>query len=144
MPRLRPPEIEKLLERAAISERPSRRLGWSTSARGLIPEPESRTITLEAVGIGMGLDVERARLAAVGVDDDVHAGLGDDGLQVGDPRLVHADLLGQPGERVADDRDVLGPRWKGDRQPGGRVAFGGYVWHLQRSPPEAFPRGTRA
>ena len=43
----------------------------------------------------------------VGVDDDVHAGLGDDRLQVGDPGLVHADLLGQPGQRVADDRDVL-------------------------------------
>ena len=68
----------------------------------------------EALGIGKRLHLERAGLALrVGVDDDVHAGLGDDRLQVGDRRLVHPDLLGQPGESVTDDRDILSTRWKG-------------------------------
>ena len=61
------------------------------------------------------------------------------------PGVVHADLLGQAGERVADDGDVLGPRRERDRQPGGSVAFGGYVCastaSLRR---RAFPGGTRA
>src|SRR6187549_369013 len=43
-----PPEIAKLLESAAISERPRRRLGWFgfTSACGRIPDPLSRTTTV--------------------------------------------------------------------------------------------------
>ena len=36
----------KLLERAAISERPSLRLARSDSAWGLIPEPLSLTVTV--------------------------------------------------------------------------------------------------
>ena len=108
VPRSRPPEMLKLLERAAISERPSR--GWLARRRprGRMPVPLSRTVTVRPSSSGLGLDAERTRIALVGVDDDVHAGLGDHRLQVGDPGLVHADLLGEAGQRVADDRHVLG------------------------------------
>jgi hypothetical protein len=44
------------------------------------------------------------------VNDDVHAGLGDDRLQVGEAGLVHADLLRQAGQRMANYSDVLGFR----------------------------------
>ena len=60
--------------------------------------------------VGLGFDAERAGLAPVGVEGDVHAGLGDDGLQIGQPRFVHADLLGQTGQSVPDQSDVLRPR----------------------------------
>ena len=68
-------------------------------------------------------------LAVVGVDDDVHAGLGDDGLQVGDAGLVHADLLGEPGEGVADHRDVLRSGRERHLKPFGLLAAGGRVCH---------------
>ena len=82
------------------------------------PRPKSRTATVRPSCVGHRLDLERAGLALrVGVDDDVHAGLGDDRLQVGDRRLVHADPLGQAGDRVAHHRDVLRPRGKRHLQP---------------------------
>ena len=52
VPRSSPPEIEKLLESAAISERPRRRLSRSVSACGLIPPPSSRTITVRPLSSG--------------------------------------------------------------------------------------------
>ena len=68
----------------------------------------------QALVLRARLDLERPGPSSVGVDDDVHAGLGDDRLQVGDARFVHAELLGQPGECVADDRDVRRPRGQRD------------------------------
>ena len=45
----------------------------------------------------------------IGVDGRVDAGLGGDGLDIGDPRLVHPGGLGEPGQRVAHQADVLRP-----------------------------------
>ncbi len=42
----------KLLDRAAISERPSLRLSLSESAAGLMPEPLSRTVTVSPSSSG--------------------------------------------------------------------------------------------
>ena len=107
VPRSRPPEIAKLLERAAISDRPSRRLGALTSACGRMPRPCIADDDGEAVGVGVGLDCKWAGLTRIGMGDDVHACLGDDGFEIGDPRLVHPDLLGETGEGVSDHRNVL-------------------------------------
>ena len=123
------PRSEKLLESAAISERPRRRLDGSASGRGRIPTPESRTTTVRPSDRRLRLDAERPGLAFVGVDDDVHAGLGDDGLQVGDPGLVHADLLGQAGQGVADHGDVLRASRKRHLEPCGLLAAGGRLCH---------------
>ena len=72
------------------------------------PHPEVADDDGEALLAGDRLDLEQTRLiGGVGVDDDVHAGLGDDRLQVGDARFVHPDPLRQAGEGVADDSDVL-------------------------------------
>ena len=62
VPRFEPPEIEKLLERAAISERPSRRL--SRLGVGLGPDPDALVADddREAVRVGLRFDAERPRL----------------------------------------------------------------------------------
>ncbi len=73
---------------------------------------DSRTFVANHDGqsfrVGPRLDAERPGLAPIGMQDDVHAGLGDDGLQIGQPGLVHADLLGQPSEGMANHSHVLG------------------------------------
>jgi hypothetical protein len=76
----------------------------------------------QAVTVGAGLDVERPGAALVGVDGDVHAGLGDDRLEVGQARFVHPDLLRQPGEDVADHGNVCRFGWKHHLKPPGLVA----------------------
>ena len=48
------------------------------------------------------------------MDDHVHAGLGDNGLQVGDPLLVHAAVLRDAGDRVADQGDFAASAGEGD------------------------------
>ncbi len=83
----------------------------------------------QALAVGLGLDHQRAGSVGIGVDDDVHAGLGDHRLQIGEPGLVHADLLGQPGQSVANHRDVLRPCGKPHLKPGGLLVGGGAVCH---------------
>ena len=72
----------------------------------------------QAVAVGHRVDFQQAGLALrVGVDDDVHAGLGDDGLQIGGRSVVHPDPLRQPGDRVAHHGDVLRLRGKRHLEP---------------------------
>ena len=107
--------------------------GPSTSGRGRIPMPKSRTTTVRPSMLGHRLDLEQARLVLrIGMDDDVHAGLGDDRLQVGDPRFVHPDPLGQAGEGVTDDRHVLSPGGKRHLQP--RSIVGRRIHSFSQSP----------
>ena len=116
----------KLLERAAISERPSLRLVRSDSAdsRAAVADGDG-----EALGVGLRFDRQRAGFARVGVDDDVHAGLGDDRLEIGDAGFVHADLFGEPGEGVTNHRDVLRPCGEPHVKPFRLLAGGGAVCH---------------
>ena len=104
--------VEPAREREAAGERGDQRkpeaqtgrfcLGSGPDADAGVPHGHR-----EAVGLGLGLDLERPGISFVGVHDDVHAGLCDDGLQVGDAGFVHAYLLGKACQGVPDDRDVL-------------------------------------
>jgi len=67
------------------------------------------------VALRGGLDLERADLVLIRMRDDVHARLRDDDLEVVDTGRVHVERLGQTGDGVADDGDVLRPRE--DREP---------------------------
>ena len=97
----------------------------------------------EPFGIGVGLDRQRARLPRVGVGDDVHAGLGHDGLEVGDSRFVHPDLLSEPGEGVPDHSDVLRFCRKQHLEPPGLFADSRGFGHTAIPAGEASP-GRRA
>ena len=104
------PLISKLRVSAAISGRPRRRLRRSTSASGPDPRavvaharPRATSSSRQAsTSSGPGLSL------VVGVDDDVHARLGDHRLQVGDLGRLHLERLGEAGERVADQGYVRG------------------------------------
>ena len=62
----------------------------------------------DLVAVDPGDDPELADLVGlIGVGDDVRARLGDDGLQVRDHLGVHPVDLGEAGERVANQRNVL-------------------------------------
>ena len=107
-------------ESAAISGSPSPSAGASRRAgRGWMPVPQSRTTIVSDVVVGEHLDLERALLAVVGVDDDVGAGLGDGHLHVGDHGGVERERVGHAGQRLAHDADALGARGHREAHLGG-------------------------
>ena len=95
-------------EPAAAAEAERRRLGarraW-LDARAVVAHDDR-----QAGLAGVHLDLERARLALVGVDDDVRAGLRDGHLHVGEHRGVEVQRVGHAGQRLADHRYALRAR----------------------------------
>jgi hypothetical protein len=82
--------------------------------RPVVPDAHDQAIVL-----GPGADLQHAVLVLVGVSDDVHAGLRDHGLEVGHLGGLHLQRLGQPGERVPDERHVRSSR--GNRELDSRL-----------------------
>ena len=110
--------------RARRERRDQRQPQAGPTASGLGPRPRPRSSTITRIPCGSGSSSTRIAFAApasrlaVGVADDVRAGLGDREAHVLDQAAGKRELLGDRLERAPDHRDVA--RVRRQRQPNGR------------------------
>ena len=119
-----PPLISKLSDRAAIRGRPRPSDASPSLARGRNPWPSSATWITSSSSPRLGGHLQGPGGVLIRVQDDVVAGLGHHGLQVGDALGPEAERLGDSRDRLANDDHVLRRSGKGQLE-GAAVHFAG-------------------